>query len=322
MDSGTRKRSIGKKEQYNLGYIHDTNLGPAADVEKVKDRSEGVQLQQSLGLGSGISIIVGTIIGSGIWVTPGFIMTYSESVGVYLLQWALAVVLSALGAMCYIELACVVPLSGGETVYLKAAFGDFVSFVFSWLRAVVLGPTSCAFLAGVSAKYILLISPDIKEYLEKTEIGFDWTVKILAVGLMAFSSLVNIVSARGAAIVQNVVTVSKMVGVVIVIIGGFVRLGQGHVEHFSSGFDRLEFLDPIGPASIGLIAFNGLWNYDGWNQLNFVAEEIKDPMKNLPRSILISMPIVVIVYVLMNVSYLSAMSAEDLFNSEAVGVVT
>ena len=119
MDSGTRKRSIGKKEQYNLGYIHDTNLGPTADVEKVKDRSEGVQLQQSLGLGSGISIIVGTIIGSGIWVTPGFIMTYSESVGVYLLQWALAGVLSALGAMCYIELACVVPLSGGETVYLK-----------------------------------------------------------------------------------------------------------------------------------------------------------------------------------------------------------
>ena len=66
-----------------------------------------------------------------------------------------------------------------------------------------------------------------------------------------------------------------MVGVVIVIIGGFVRLGQGHVESFKTGFDRLEFLDPIGPASIGLIAFNGLWNYDGWNQLNFVAEEIK-----------------------------------------------
>ena len=66
-----------------------------------------------------------------------------------------------------------------------------------------------------------------------------------------------------------------MVGVVIVIIGGFVRLGQGHVKSFETGFDRLEFLDPLGPASIGLIAFNGLWNYDGWNQLNFVAEEIK-----------------------------------------------
>ena len=66
-----------------------------------------------------------------------------------------------------------------------------------------------------------------------------------------------------------------MVGVVIVIIGGFVRLGQGHVDSFKTGFERLEFLDPLGPASIGLIAFNGLWNYDGWNQLNFVAEEIK-----------------------------------------------
>ena len=120
MDSPTRKRSFGKKEQYNLGYIHDSNLNPVSDVKKVSDDHEGgVQLQQSLGLGSGISIIVGTIIGSGIWVTPGFIMTYSGSVGVYLLQWALAGILSALGAMCYIELACVVPLSGGETVYLK-----------------------------------------------------------------------------------------------------------------------------------------------------------------------------------------------------------
>ena len=68
-------------------------------------------------------------------------MKYSESVGVYLLQWAVCGVLSALGAICYIELACVVPLSGGETVYLKAGFGDLVSFIFSWLRAVVLGPT-------------------------------------------------------------------------------------------------------------------------------------------------------------------------------------
>ena len=133
MDSQSRKRSWGKKEQYNLGYIHDTNLNTVVnDGKKSSVDSEGeggVQLQRSLGLGSGISIIVGTIIGSGIWVTPGFIMTYSESVGVYLLQWALAGILSALGAMCYIELACVVPLSGGETVYLKVG-----KFFFSEMR--------------------------------------------------------------------------------------------------------------------------------------------------------------------------------------------
>ena len=66
-----------------------------------------------------------------------------------------------------------------------------------------------------------------------------------------------------------------MVGVVIVIIGGFVRLGQGHVDSFKTGFDKLEFLDPLGPSSIGLIAFYGLLNYEGWNQLNYVAGEIK-----------------------------------------------
>ena len=84
----------------------------------------------------------------------------------------------------------------------------------------------------------------------------------------------------------------------------------------------MDFLKPIGPASIGLIAFNGLWSFDGWNQLNFVAEEIRDPMKNLPRSILLSMPVVTVVYFLMNVSYLTVLSPQDLYNSESVAVVS
>ena len=138
---------------------------------------------------------------------------------------------------------------------------------------------------------------------------------------------------------QNIVTVSKLVGVLIVIVGGILRLFQGHTDSFStgkmmirhydiennpivSGFSKLDFLKPIGPASIGLIAFNGLWNFDGWNQLNFVAEEIRDPMKNLPRSILFSMPVVVVVYVLMNVSYLTVLSPEALYNSDSVAVVS
>ena len=124
MDSPTKKR-------YNLGYIHETTPNPVSDVNFTADNNEGkegVQLQRSIGLGSGISIILGSIIGSGIWATPGFIITYSESVGVYLLQWAVTGVLSTLGAMCYIELAGVVPLSGGETVYLKVEKCPFYWF--------------------------------------------------------------------------------------------------------------------------------------------------------------------------------------------------
>ena len=97
------------KEQINLGYIHDSKSEQITN----NNQHEKVQIQRNLGMWSGIAIIVGTIIGSGIWVTPGSIMQYSESVGIYMLQWAVCGVLSALGAMCYIELACVVPLSGG-----------------------------------------------------------------------------------------------------------------------------------------------------------------------------------------------------------------
>ena len=81
-------------------------------------------------------------------------------------------------------------------------------------------------------------------------------------------------------------------------------------------------MDPIGPASIGMMAFNGLWNFDGWNSLNYVAEEIRDPMRNLPLSILVSMPVIVVVYVLMNVSYLTVLSPAALYNSESVAVVS
>ena len=279
-----------------------------------------VKMKKSLGLCSGISIIVGTIIGSGIWITPGTIMNYSESVGIFLIQWAVSGVLATLGGLCYIELAYLVPKSGGETVYLKEAFGDFVSFIYSWLRAVVLSPTNCAILAEVSAKYILLTHPSIKTYFDRTEIGFIWTYKTVGLSLLMFSLVVNASSSKGAVLIQIIVTASQMLGVAIVIIGGLVRLSQNHTEHFQDAFTKLPFLDTFKPASIGLIAFNGLWTYDGWNQLNFVTEEIQNPKRNLAASIAISLPIIVIVYILMNVSYLTALSPQKLANSTVVGV--
>ena len=110
------------KEQINLGYIHDSKSEQITN----NNQHEKVQIQRNLGMWSGIAIIVGTIIGSGIWVTPGSIMQYSESVGIYMLQWAVCGVLSALGAMCYIELACVVPLSGA--IFSEIFFSEIFSY--------------------------------------------------------------------------------------------------------------------------------------------------------------------------------------------------
>lgn len=116
--------------------------------------------------------------------------------------------------------------------------------------------------------------------------------------------------------VQNIFATAKMVAVLIVISGGAWKLFQGNTQHLTNAFDK--------PApSMGVIAtafYTGLWAYDGWNNLNYVTEEIKNPSKNLPRSIMIAIPLVTLCYALINISYLAAMSPDEMIESEAVAV--
>lgn len=116
--------------------------------------------------------------------------------------------------------------------------------------------------------------------------------------------------------VQNVFASAKMVAVLIVIGGGAWKLCQGNVQHLQNAFDN-----PMPPLGAMAAAFyTGLWAYDGWNNLNYVTEEIKDPSRNLPRSIMIGIPLVTLCYALINLSYLAAMSPTEMIESEAVAV--
>lgn len=127
---------------------------------------------------------------------------------------------------------------------------------------------------------------------------------------------VNCYSVNLGMAVQNIFTAAKLVAVVIVICGGAWKLFQGNTQHLSNAFS--------GPMpNIGAIAtafYTGLWAYDGWNNLNYVTEEIKNPSKNLPRSIMIGIPLVTLCYALINISYLAAMSEQEMIDSEAVAV--
>lgn len=127
---------------------------------------------------------------------------------------------------------------------------------------------------------------------------------------------VNCYSVNLGMAVQNVFTAAKLVAVVVVICGGAWKLMQGNTQHLSNAFN--------GPMpNVGAIAtafYTGLWAYDGWNNLNYVTEEIKNPSKNLPRSIIIGIPLVTLCYALINISYLAAMSPQEMIESEAVAV--
>ncbi|XP_033845282.1 b(0,+)-type amino acid transporter 1 [Periophthalmus magnuspinnatus] len=279
-------------------------------VETKDKKSEKVtMLQKDVGLLSGISLIVGTMIGSGIFISPKSVLLYSGAVGPCLLIWTACGVLSTLGALCYAELGTMITKSGAEYSYLLESFGSIVAYLYSWTTVVVLKPSSFAIITLSFAEYAAApfypgCNPPVL------------VIKCLASAAMFMIVAVNCLSVKLANYVQNVFTVAKLLIIVIIAVAGMVLLAQGKTETFSNAFET----SSVSFGSIGLAFYNGLWAYDGWNQLNFITEELKDPYRNLPLAIIIGIPLVTVCYVLVNVAYFTVMTPSELLVSPAVAV--
>ncbi|KAM4592973.1 b(0,+)-type amino acid transporter 1 [Odontesthes bonariensis] len=291
--------SIHKGEPQN-GSTGHTGDKPAA---------KATVLQKDVGLVSGICLIVGTMIGSGIFISPKSVLLYSGAVGPCLLIWAACGVLSTLGALCYAELGTMITKSGAEYSYLMEAFGSLLAYIYSWTTVMVLKPSSFAIITLSFAEYASApFYPGCTPPLV--------VIKCLAIAALILIVSVNCLSVKLASCVQNFFTAAKLVIIVIIIGAGIVLLAQGKNENFSNAFEGV----PPSFGAIGLAFYNGLWAYDGWNQLNFITEELKDPYRNLPLAIIIGIPLVTVFYVLVNVAYFTAMTTTELLLSPAVAV--
>lgn len=149
---------------------------PQRDGSSTQGQQKTTGLKKELGIASGIAIIVGTMIGSGVFASPRWVMVYCDSVGFTLVVWTLCGILSALGALCYIELGLIIPKSGGEYVYLKEAFGDLAAFLFSWTQVLVYRPSSFAIILLAFAFYVL--EPFFPGCTDRKE--FEPLVKLMA----------------------------------------------------------------------------------------------------------------------------------------------
>ncbi|XP_062817996.1 B(0,+)-type amino acid transporter 1 isoform X3 [Anolis carolinensis] len=272
-------------------------------------KSKSMNLQKEVGLISGICVIVGTVIGSGIFISPKAVLANVGAVGPCLIIWAACGVLATLGALCFAELGTMITKSGGEYPYLMEAFGPIPAYLFSWASLIVIKPSSFAIICLSFAEYV---SAPFYPGCDPPII----VIKCLAAVAIVTITTVNALSVKLASYLQNLLTAAKMVIVVIIIISGIVLLAQGNTQNFQNSFDGP-------PLSVGLIClafYNGLWAYDGWNQLNYITEELKDPYRNLPLSIIIGIPLVTVCYILINVSYFTVMTSTELLQSQAVAV--
>ncbi|CAN2389380.1 L-cystine transmembrane transporter activity, partial [Pristimantis euphronides] len=271
--------------------------------------STTMQLKKEVGLLTAISLIVGTIIGSGIFISPKAVLSNTGAVGPCLIVWTVCGMIGMLGALCFAELGTMITKSGGEYPYLMEAFGPIPAFIFSWSSVIVIKPSSFAIICLSFAEYVSApFYPGCKPP--------DVVIKCLAAAAIMTITLVNCLSVKLASYVQNFFTVAKLIIIVIIIVSGIVLLIQGKTQNFVNSFEG----PTITAGGVGLALYNGLWAYDGWNQLNYITEELKNPYRNLPLAIILGMPLVMACYLLVNIAYYTVMTPTELLQSPAVAV--
>ncbi|CAH1637548.1 unnamed protein product [Spodoptera littoralis] len=277
-----------------------------------------VKLKRELGLFSAVNLILGVMIGSGIFVSPSSALEHSGSVALCLIIWTVSGIISLLGALSFAELGTVVGKSGAEYSYFQEAFGGIhkfwgplPSFICAWIYVVILRPAEVAIIVMTFAEYAIQpftpnIDPEYKEI----------AIKLASISALFIMTYINITSVKLFVKVQNIFGVCKVFACLIVIGGGIYEICQGNTEHLNKGFEGSSF----SPGGIALALYSGLWAYDGWNSVTVVTEEIINPGVNVPLSISIAVPLITALYVFMNVAYMTVLSYADMTSVPAVAV--
>jgi amino acid transporter len=262
-------------------------------------------LPRVLGLWDIVSIVIGGVIGSGIFLSPSEIATAVPAPLLMLGVWVVGGLFSFFGAVSFAELGAAMPEAGGIYIYLREAYGPLISFLFGWTLFLVIDSGSIATLA-VAFSYNMLPKFAAMTPLVK---------KLVAAGFVVFLGAVNYVGVRWGARLQNLLTIIKTgaIGIVCVAVFFFAK-GAGHVVNFIEPKPGSFNFGLLGAFGVGLIA--SLWAYKGWEAATYSAGETKNPQRNLPRGILIGTAACIVLYVLANLAYLYVLPVGRIASSE------
>ncbi len=269
------------------------------------------ELKRQLGLLDSTMINVGTIIASAIFIVPSTIALQLHASAPTILVWVVGGAVSLLGALCVAELGAAMPRAGGLYVYLSEAYGPVWGYLYGWTSGVVINPASIAAIAVGFATYLGFFTP----------LGAAG-IKAVAIASIVALTVLNCLGVKPGTVTQNALTLIKMGVLAALIVIGFVLPG-GSVANFRPLWPEGSFGSLIAPFGVAMVA--ALWAYDGWIEITYVGGEVKDPERNLPRSIVLSTVIGIALYCLVTASFTyvlspAKMAASSLVASDAAQV--
>lgn len=296
--------------------IPPTTEEPSASESESLNSAAG---ERRLTLINGIALIAGLQIGSGIFSSPGTIVTYTQNATASLVIWVVAALLAWTGASSFAELGASLPRNGGAQAYLDYTYGPLVSYLFTWTAILLLSPGTKAVNSLVFAEYFNRVLWNATRGDDApTEIIPSWVINATAVAAVCFVVILVVgtrsLGPRAAVILTSV----KVLALLSVIVLGLIHrsLGRGP----TSPYPNLAVESPPTAASYAHALYAGLWAFDGFNQANYVAGEMQHPERDLPRAIHLSMGLVAVLFFFANVAYFSVLDPAAIARSNTVAL--
>jgi len=263
------------------------------------------QPKTKIGLYPASNIVIANMIGAGIFTTSGLLMSGLNNPILLIILWIAGGIIAFCGALAYAELGSAMPKAGGEYIFLANLYHPSVGFLSGWVSFVT------GFSAPIAASAI-----GFSEYTFRVFPGTAWAGKALAISIILIFTFIHLKGLKFGSRVQNVLTVLK-IGLIIILIVSGVLLGNGNLDHFTQGSSiQLNF------SSLKTIGLSLIWimfAYSGWNASTYIGSEISNPQKNIPKSLLTGTGVVMILYVLLNIVYVYAVSPAEMKGVISIG---
>ena len=286
-------------------------------------------LKKSLSLIAAVMAVAGSMIGSGIFRKPSTMAEQLMSPELLIIVWIAAGLITFIGALSNAEVSGMIEATGGQYVYFRKMYGEFISFLYGWSVLSVIQTGSQAAIAYVFGEYLcyFIKFPALPEHISSFTLFMplvgdihpfaEWGPKLIAILCILFLTGINYLGIFFGGLVQTIVTFIK-IGSMIFLSFGLFFFGDGSVSNLSSGFSITPEVSSNLIVLLGLSLSGAFWAYDGWNNVTFISGEVKNPKRNIPLGLLYGTLIVIALYVVINLAYLYVMPIEEIARSPLV----